>query len=392
MTGSPPSIVTIPFNRRSRGLCAAVMCGAGDWEFLEQGGRHAVFRYKGTAAEWVGLVIRFLKCTGREEEEDRRECSETLLWLQRVVWAHVKSHVDIPQYTPVSRTVAKAFSELGAVKLSPAADAMPDYTRCDILVEIKPKKGTIFTSHAWCDKGELLRTDPLRKTCCKHCMQQSMKRVKGKISAVSRFCPVHLYQGDRRRAIESMFGQPQNTLLIRENGERVDPTEIPVERRDEIVDRTMAALEETRILGTLLDLQRCIPLDIDVLHTARQRCSKTISYLPLESTTCLASELREQADLPDTLPSSVPSEPSCLPAGNPALVTISTAVAVERYFMSRSAQDASVMVQLFNDGRPTVCRIIDLDRKPKRKYEFWYAQDQTVLSVFRQELASRSQT
>eukprot|EP01059_Diplonema_ambulator_P017391 TRINITY_DN2938_c0_g3_i2.p1 TRINITY_DN2938_c0_g3~~TRINITY_DN2938_c0_g3_i2.p1 ORF type:complete len:387 (+),score=118.48 TRINITY_DN2938_c0_g3_i2:368-1528(+) len=361
------------------------MLDACEWEYLAQGGRHVVFRYKGDRPEWVDNVVRFLKAVdGVGAEEDRIEVLETIEWLKREMVGEVGECMDVPVPVDVLHGEEKGFSELCGVELAAAADTMPDYTKCDILVELKPKKGVIFTTEAWCDKQEHIPSgDTLRKKCCKHCMQQSLKLGKGKISKVSKYCPVNLFQGDAEKELRHMFDVPQNSLTVRVGGELVDPAATVGEARDAVVKKTLVGLRKSKVLERLLRLQRRIPLDIESIHRARQRKSTHISFVPSEVGTCHAATLRSQST--DLTPGY--EEPKEYPTLDTSTVSLSKAV--ESYFISRSAQDCSVMVQLYEDRSPR-CRIIDLDKKPYRKYDFWYAQDRNLVSAFRESVTKQA--
>ena len=350
-----------------------------EWEYLAQGGRHVVFRYRGGGTVWKNKVVRFLKCTGRSQEEDIQEVTGTIEWLRKDMVPMVKDAIDVPRYIAVSREVTIEFSRLCGCKLAAAADYMPDYTACDILVEIKPKKGVLFTSNSWDDRGNYLPSgDPLRKLCCKHCMQQSLKLGKGKINTISSFCPMQLFHGGIENAFQGMFAVPQNSLLLRKNGVLVDPTTIGIVERHDITSQAQEALEQSGILNTLSEIQRIIPLDIETIHQARNRGSLEITYSTSERTTCLASSMR----LGSLKPPVYEDEDISMPINT---TTLPMSQVLERYFISRSAQDTSIMIQLHRGCNSSV-KIVDLDKKPPRKYDLWVGQDKNLVSVFRASL------
>eukprot|EP01064_Diplonema_japonicum_P014741 TRINITY_DN2242_c2_g2_i1.p1 TRINITY_DN2242_c2_g2~~TRINITY_DN2242_c2_g2_i1.p1 ORF type:complete len:367 (+),score=59.37 TRINITY_DN2242_c2_g2_i1:53-1153(+) len=359
------------------------MLDVAEWEYLAQGGRHVVFRHTGDSKEWKGNVVRFLKASGVSREADEKEVAETIEWLKREMLADVEGCMDVPAAVKVGEGVAEAFSKLCGEELAAAADTMPDYTICDILLEVKPKKGVIFTTDSWCDRGVFIPSgDTLRKKCCKHCMQQSLKLGKGKIQTVSSFCPCNLFQGSTEASLRHMFEVPQNSLSIRINGDLADPTSIPKDAQTRMINEAMIGLRTSNVLSKLLTIQRRIPLDIESIHRARQRKSVTIHYAPSERIACDAEGLRSgSAALPSGYEETRP-----LPD---TVKTVTLKEATESYFISRSAQDCSIMIQLFNDPSVApICRIIDLDKKPSRKYDFWYAQDRNLVSAFRDSIQS----
>ena len=361
-----------------------------EWVYLGKGMRHTVFRYVGDSALWKGVVVRFIRSSG-DDCSDVKHCFRSLEWLEDVVMPSIGACLDLPLPRHVDRATADLFGDKAGHPLASAADIMPDYSDCDVLVEIKPKKGVIFSTNAWCDQGEPIHAhDVLSRQCCRHCMQQVTKKEKGKIREISLYCPVKLYQGQVDTALREMFACPQNNLIVRKRGRRVPCEDLGEEETNQLLARVGTALEESNVLPRLLGLSRRVPLDIDALEQARERGSKTITYVHNEQTCCLANEVRlgefcaeELKGMPEHTPDSPISDRQA--NLSPEKMTVNVQKAIDAYFIARSAQDCSVMVMLF-DNKSTVTKVIDMDQKPQRKYDRWYDQERRITKTYRATL------
>ncbi|CAH2312379.1 inositol-pentakisphosphate 2-kinase [Pelobates cultripes] len=83
-------------------------------------------------------------------------------------------------------------------------------------IEIKPKCGFIPTSpHI---------TKEIKKKVCRFCMHQHLKVAKGKWKRISKYCPLDLFSGNKRRmhfALMSLLQESQNNLKVFKNGELI---------------------------------------------------------------------------------------------------------------------------------------------------------------------------
>ena len=353
-----------------------------EWDFFAKGQAHAVFRYVAgdASSAWNGLVVRFVRNSGGPDNfaSDIEHCFHAIEWLREKMFCTVGDCMDLPVPATVTPEVAAQFTEKAGMSLAPAFDIMPDYSQCDLLVELKPKKGVIFASDAWCDQDEELTIhDPLLSQCCKHCIQQTTKVASGRFDTRSLYCPVTLFEGKIDEAFHNLFQVPQNNLRIFKDGKDMDLPSIPREEQERITAECKTALTATNMLDRVLTLMRAIPLDIAVLHEAKDKGSETIAYIHKEETLCRVQEMSE--------------------AGGPASTEVTTREvtetktvvplqdAIDAYFISRSAQDASIMIQLFKD-KPPQAKIIDLDKKSDEKFKFWKQQEQDLVSAFKSSL------
>lgn len=85
-------------------------------------------------------------------------------------------------------------------------------------IEIKPKKAFMHRRDSLSDVSDEL------SQVCKFCMHQRLKAKEGQWPHTSRYCPLDLFSGDRKRmkrALLALAETPQNNLRICQNGEEI---------------------------------------------------------------------------------------------------------------------------------------------------------------------------
>jgi len=81
-----------------------------------------------------------------------------------------------------------------------------------LTIELKPKCGVLPTS-----KYISIENQPFKSKTCRYCMHQILKLMEGKATSQSDYCPLDLFSGDSnriRKALHSLFSQPQNNLKL----------------------------------------------------------------------------------------------------------------------------------------------------------------------------------
>ena len=92
--------------------------------------------------------------------------------------------------------------------------------------ELKPKWGSFpkyggdFDLHLRCRHP----MKPVEQIMCRHCIQQYQKLRSGKVVEVSQFCPIQLFgePANQLKALCALLQTPQNNLILRKDGQRVN--------------------------------------------------------------------------------------------------------------------------------------------------------------------------
>ncbi|XP_072947575.1 inositol-pentakisphosphate 2-kinase-like isoform X1 [Epargyreus clarus] len=223
------------------------------WNYINEGNVHIVLQITNTdyvlrlvkeeekpvnlqitqnAVQFVNLVMVPLICDiGLYQEEIIEISSKSLVYLSAEL-AKVR-----PEHRQIKSTLSKF--AIKAPNLTLISQNSVNYC-----LEIKPKEG--FRSASF---------NSLPK--CYYCLKQFLKLQDKQINAVSNYCPLDLFSGDRKRmktALLSLLNNPQNNFKMFKNGEMIYNEKSNILKLDNIVN-TMNMFSSTNLfLDFVIDI------------------------------------------------------------------------------------------------------------------------------------------